>query len=204
MRQVFHTRRAAARAGLCGFAFALFVGAVSAPAEPVMSEQLALYDRPDAEVSIALAEPVSLTEPLAKPSFNANELPILAGWISRRYAVNPRLINAVVRAESDWDVFAVSRANARGLAQVLPSTAAAYGVVPASLFVPAVNLAVASAELRRLGALYHGDLSLVLAAYNAGEGAVRRYGGVPPYRETRRYVAHVLSLMARNDGFAVK
>jgi len=103
--------------------------------------------------------------------------------------LNPRLLASVVRAESNFDPGAVSRAGARGLTQLMPSAAADHGVADA--FDPAANLAGGAAHLR-LQLDRFRDLPLALAAYNAGATTVSRYGGMPPYRETRDYVTKII------------
>ncbi|HVS16246.1 MAG TPA: lytic transglycosylase domain-containing protein [Thermoanaerobaculia bacterium] len=110
----------------------------------------------------------------------------------RRHALNPQLLAAMARAESAYDAAALSRKGARGLMQVMPATAERFGVRADELWDPARNAEAGARYLRFLVDRFGGDLSRVLAAYNAGEGAVDRYGGVPPYRETRGYVARVL------------
>lgn len=110
-----------------------------------------------------------------------------------RYGVDPRLVAAVVRVESAGNPGAVSPKGARGLMQLMPSRAAALGVENA--FDPAANLDGGVRHLRDLLARYAGNLRLALAAYNAGEEAVRTHGGVPPYRETQDYVRKVLALL---------
>jgi soluble lytic murein transglycosylase-like protein len=106
-------------------------------------------------------------------------------------AVQPELLRAVIVVESGFDPRAVSKAGARGLMQLMPATARAYGVRDAND--PSQNVHAGARYLRDLIDRYDNDLELVLAAYNAGETAVERYGGaIPPYRETRRYVPKVL------------
>ena len=105
--------------------------------------------------------------------------------------VSEALIAAIVMVESGGNPGAVSPAGARGLGQLMPGTAKRYGV--SNSFSPAQNLKGSAAYLSDLLKLYRNDLVLVLAAYNAGEGAVKKYSGVPPYRETRNYVPKVLS-----------
>ena len=105
-------------------------------------------------------------------------------------ASTPRLVLAVVSVESSFEPRAVSPKGAQGLMQLMPATAASLGVADA--FDPETNLEGGSRYLAELIALYGGDLTKALAAYNAGPGAVTRHGGVPPYRETREYVRKVM------------
>lgn len=102
--------------------------------------------------------------------------------------IEPELLHAVVHAESAYNPRAVSPKGALGLAQLMPSTARQYGVSDA--LKPADNLRASARHLRDLMD-HFGDLQLVLSAYNAGAGAVKKYGGVPPYAETRAYVPKV-------------
>jgi len=121
-------------------------------------------------------------------------VPRFAGEIAaaaERHDLNPRLVAAVVGAESAFQARAVSHKGARGLMQLMPATALRFGVAPGELFEPERNLEAGARYLRWLIDRYDGALHLALAAYNAGEGAVDRYRGVPPYRETRRYVLRV-------------
>lgn len=122
---------------------------------------------------------------------------VLARWqpaiesAARRGRVSEALITAVIMAESGGNPRAVSPAGARGLGQLMPGTARRYGV--RNIWDGRQNLLGAAAYLSDLIDLYRGDLVLALAAYNAGEAAVLRHRGVPPYRETRAYVTRVLS-----------
>lgn len=109
---------------------------------------------------------------------------------ARLYRLPAAFIRAVVRVESDFNPQVVSHAGAMGLMQLMPRTAAAMGV--RNPFDPRQNIFGGSRYLRILANKFNGDLVLTVAAYNAGEGAVVRYRGVPPYAETRRYVRRVL------------
>ena len=107
-----------------------------------------------------------------------------------RYAVPERLIWAVIRAESGFQPRAMSRRGAGGLMQLMPETAAILGV--RDVFDPHQNIDAGVRHLRALIERFSHDLRLAVAAYNAGEKAVLRYGSVPPYRETQQYVTRVL------------
>jgi len=109
---------------------------------------------------------------------------------AKRYSVDADLITSVIAAESNFDPRAISRRNARGLMQLLPSTASHFGVK--NIFDPQENIEAGTHYLSDLLALYKNDLALTLAAYNAGPERVQRYGQrVPPYAETILYVRRV-------------
>ena len=110
---------------------------------------------------------------------------------SWHYQVDPRLVVAVILAESHFRPDATSRAGAMGLGQLMPGTARGLGV--GNAYDPVQNLA-GSIRLIRGHLDKYGNLALALSAYNAGPGAVRKYGGVPPYRETQNYIRRVTSL----------
>jgi len=117
--------------------------------------------------------------------------------VAVRYDIPPILVAAIVEAESEFNPRAVSRRGARGLMQLMPETASSLRV--SDTFDPYENIEGGVRHLRGLMDRYHGNLPLVLAAYNAGEQAVMAYGGVPPYRETRRYVSRILRRIGRAD-----
>jgi soluble lytic murein transglycosylase len=116
-------------------------------------------------------------------------------WAGRSHGLSPALVKAVVHAESFFDPFAISPKGAQGLMQLMPRTADDLGVDDP--FNPWQNIEGGTRYLSYLIQRFRGDLRLGLAAYNAGEDAVRRHSGVPPYRETRDYVARVLNLYRR-------
>lgn len=110
---------------------------------------------------------------------------------AKRHDLNPRIVAAVVRAESAFDHRAISPKGARGLMQLMPATADRFGVRRSELFEPARNLEAGTRYLSWLLERFENDLPRALAGYNAGEGAVDRYKGVPPYRETRNYIRRI-------------
>jgi soluble lytic murein transglycosylase-like protein len=114
----------------------------------------------------------------------------LVAAAAQRHGLDPALVMAVVGVESGFEPQAVSPKGAQGLMQLMPGTAREMGVTDP--FDPAANLDGGSRYLSSLVALYEGDLTKALAAYNAGMGAVARHRGVPPYAETRSYVRKVL------------
>jgi len=109
----------------------------------------------------------------------------------RRYGVDPLLLRSLLEQESGFDPAATSPAGAEGLAQLMPATAAALGLTDP--YDPAQAIDGGARYLASKLAAYGGDVTLALAAYNAGSGAVDRYGGVPPYPETQAYVRQVLA-----------
>jgi len=110
-----------------------------------------------------------------------------------RHGLAPELLDAVARQESGYRASAVSRAGAVGVMQLMPATARALGVDPRN---PVANLNAGAAYLKAQLVRFDGRIDLALAAYNAGPEAVRRHAGVPPYRETRAYVAATLRRLA--------
>jgi hypothetical protein len=117
-----------------------------------------------------------------------------------RHGVDPNLVRAVIKVESGGNPSAVSRKGAMGLMQLMPATARELKVT--NPFDPAQNVDAGVRHLKGLLDNFRGDLNLTLAAYNAGQGAVRRNGGVPPYGETRDYVQRITTLYGRGGNLA--
>lgn len=121
----------------------------------------------------------------------------LVSKLAPQYGVYPRLALAVIRAESNFNAGAVSPKNAQGLMQLIPETSARFNV--RKPFDPEENIRGGLAYLRWLLAYFKGNVALVAAAYNAGEGAVNKYRGVPPYEETRGYVKRIVEIFKKDE-----
>ena len=120
---------------------------------------------------------------------------------AQTHGIDYELLQALIATESGFDTFAVSPKGAVGLMQLMPPTAERYGVkadkktpIEKKLTDPKTNINAGSSYLRDLIQLFPGQLELAVAAYNAGENAVKKYNGIPPYRETQAYVRRVISL----------
>jgi soluble lytic murein transglycosylase-like protein len=111
--------------------------------------------------------------------------------LAPNYQLDPKLVLALIQAESNFDPSARSPKDARGLMQLIPATAQRFGVT--DIWDPVQNMRGGMAYLRWLLDHFNGDLKLALAGYNAGEGAVRRHGGIPPYPETQAYVKRIIA-----------
>jgi soluble lytic murein transglycosylase-like protein len=111
---------------------------------------------------------------------------------AKRHGVDPKLVHAVIQVESAYHSRAVSSAGARGLMQIMPATGRQYGAL--DLFDPKVNVDAGVRHLKMLLSRY-ADVAMALAAYNAGEGAVDRFKGIPPFRETQNYVTRILRIL---------
>jgi soluble lytic murein transglycosylase-like protein len=107
-----------------------------------------------------------------------------------KHRIDAALIHVIIKAESNYDVFAISDKGAMGLMQLMPATARQYGVN--NVFDPSQNIEGGVRYLKDLVKLYDGQTRLVLAAYNAGQEAVKKYKGIPPYAETKAYIAGIM------------
>jgi len=141
---------------------------------------------------LAVVSGANAAPPVGGEPFSRAELRRILQDVSAEHGVDPALMEALVSVESAFNPYAVSRKGAMGLMQLMPATARRLQVDDP--FDPEQNIRGGVQEFSRLVRRYAGNLSLALAAYNAGEGAVRQYRGIPPYRETRRYVARIMEL----------
>jgi len=152
----------------------------------VSSEASSYIDVPSAQIQ-SIEEVQVADKVVAHPVVSISDAVNAA---SDKHQIDPDLINSVIRAESGFNPHAVSRKGAQGLMQLMPDTATKLGVKDA--FDPTSNVNAGTQYLRDLLVLYHGDMVKALAAYNAGPQRVAQYHGVPPYHETRAYVAQIV------------
>ena len=156
----------------------------AAPEEPV-------EEPPSADNTRGVgAKPVSSGRPAAFSARPVTDLSQVVNEASGRYRLDPDLVNSVIKVESGFNVRAVSPKGAQGLMQLMPGTASQLGVPNA--FDPQANVDGGTRYLRELLERYNFDLVKALAAYNAGPQRVEQFGGVPPYYETRAYVARIV------------
>lgn len=134
---------------------------------------------------------VEPSAPAPEPAAPPSNLQEAVDRIADRHGLSPELLHSVIKVESNYNPYAVSPKGALGIMQLIPETARRFGV--SDVFNPMENIEGGAAYLEYLMALFHGNSVLALAAYNAGENAVAKYGTVPPYAETQNY----LKLIAR-------
>lgn len=123
-------------------------------------------------------------------SLLGNKYTGIVNSVAQRYDLPPELIHSIIRAESNYNAIAISPKGAMGLMQLMPETAKVYGVK--NVFDPQDNIEGGVKYLNDLIKLFNRNTGLVLAAYNAGQEAVKKYGGIPPYPETRNYIKNVM------------
>jgi soluble lytic murein transglycosylase-like protein len=180
----------------------LFLGADDSSFTDVPTEEITGYEHDLAAALPALLptpasgfpskkEPGAIpTRPISMPPKSSVPLNEVVNSASAAYHLDPDLVNSVIHAESGFNAHAISPKGARGLMQLMPGTADKLGVTDS--FDPAANVTGGSRYLRELLELYNFDLVKALAAYNAGPQRVEQYKGVPPFRETRNYVARIV------------
>ena len=156
----------------------------------------AVADLPEPVAEVKASSAVTLM-----PAPTKEEMHEMLAHAGAAHNIDEDLLASVVRAESGGQVRAVSRTGAEGLMQLMPGTASAMGVEDA--FRPEQNISGGTAYLDLMLTRYHDNVALALAAYNAGPGAVDKYHGMPPYRETRTYVARVIREFNRRKQMAM-
>jgi soluble lytic murein transglycosylase-like protein len=132
-----------------------------------------------------------------KGSESVGSLETIIDSTAQKYGVDPNLVKQVVKAESGYNSKVTSPVGAMGLMQLMPGTAASYGV--SNAYDPIQNLDGGTRLLKDLLDRYKGNIPLSLAAYNAGSGAVEKYQGIPPYKETQDYVQKIVAGLSQND-----
>lgn len=170
----------------------LYVSADGSSFVDVPTVEIEHYEAAPQDVTSGSRLPGSQTVPKmqsfpARPEVDLHEV---VNDASGRYRLDPDLVTAVIKAESDFKVHAISPKGAQGLMQLMPGTASQLGV--GNTFDPQANVEGGTRYLRELLEKYNFDLIKALAAYNAGPQRVQQFGGVPPYYETRAYVARVV------------
>jgi soluble lytic murein transglycosylase-like protein len=173
-------------------------GEMSVPAEVVarVEPDEVPYPAPVSEADAAVAAVPAPAQPkpgVPDEALAARPFANLVSSVAATYQVDARLIHAVIEQESNYEARARSRKGARGLMQLMPATARQYGV--RNSYDPESNLAAGVRHLKDL--MSRLELPLALAAYNAGEATVRRYGGLPPFPETQNYVRRILQRAGR-------
>lgn len=143
--------------------------------------------KPSSKINSNLSLPISSK----KPEYSRLEIENIIEGVSNKHGISSKLVKALIKQESGFNPNAVSKAGAKGLMQLMPSTAKNLGVTDVTN--PVQNVEGGVKYLKSMMNKYNGNLILALAAYNAGPGAVDKYKGVPPYKETQNYVKNILA-----------
>jgi hypothetical protein len=167
----------------------LAVPAFAASPEAVAPRHMTAVVKADAKTGRLIRSIVLETRVVSSPPQDVSALHDLIDQIASEQGVETHLVHSVIRTESNYNANAVSPKGALGLMQLIPSTARRFGVLNA--FDPSENIRGGVRYLRFLLDYYQGDYPKTIAAYNAGEAAVDRYNGIPPYAETQNYVYQV-------------
>ncbi len=189
MRSRFHSYQVVLLSGLFLYTFL--------PTAAQGDQIVALVDEHGHTIYINTGDTASRVDWMTHSFRPSEEIDRLVEQTASRFRVDPELVHAIIRVESDYDPKAISRKGAMGLMQLVPATAQRYGVE--NPFDPKQNLEGGVNYLKYLLDLFGGDLGLSLAAYNAGEHSVQRSGGIPAFSETRNYVHKVTSLYQIRD-----
>jgi soluble lytic murein transglycosylase-like protein len=151
---------------------------------------------PPLPVSVAPVTPIAT--PTTVSSTGTGQYAGLIQTYAAKHGLAPNLVRAVIQTESGGNAHAVSPAGAMGLMQLMPANVQEAGI--SNAFDPEQNIAAGTQQLSGLLKEYGGDLDMALAGYNAGPGNVRKYGGVPPFRETQNYIRKVRAAMEQDGG----
>jgi soluble lytic murein transglycosylase-like protein len=170
---------------------------VNLPAQPAgvsydFTSRVAIYNEPALAASGGLSGNAILS---MRPQTYRTQFDTIIADTANRRRIDPLFLHAVIKQESGYRATVASHAGARGLMQIMPATGRSLGVDPSNLTNASINVDAGARLLRKLYYKYNGNFDLVLAAYNAGEGAVQKYGNrIPPYRETQNYVRSVMAI----------
>ena len=177
---------------------AYFFHAAAEQGLPAAQRMLHVVGKPAAETPPCMRDPEPIAVEAVEPALPKIDYALVAPRkifelvmkMAPQYQIEPQLALAIIAAESNFNNLALSPKNAQGLMQLIPETSQRFNVK--NPFDPAQNIRGGLTYLRWLLAYFEGDIALVAAAYNSGEGTVERYRGVPPYAETRAYVKRIL------------